>query len=216
MIVGAKEFISAAQKKFEGIQADIAELEKSIQELEAKIDTENEFKIDTIKKNKAIQSEINMYKTALDKACKKRDEIRKENGKTAYKEVSALINAFRREQRPSTNEKNLAIIEKVEEIRKLREEIQEQDKAIQQEIADFIDQAQLFLDPEPKTELILFGDPTKQYDYLKHTHSKSFLNGGTTFVNEVKEHDLGIKGGLFEVSPSVKSKVNELKESFHQ
>ena len=213
MIVGAKEFISAAQKKFEGIQADIAELEKSIQELEAKIDTENEFKIDTIKKNKAIQSEINMYKTALDKACKKRDEIRKENGKTAYKEVSALINAFRREQRPSTNEKNLAIIEKVEEIRKLREEIQEQDKAIQQEIGDFIDQAQLFLDPEPKTELILFGDATKQYDHLKHTHSQSFLNGGTTFVNEVKEYDLGIKGGLYEVSASVQGRMDELKES---
>ena len=212
MINGSKEYVAAAQKKFEGIQTDIAELEKSIEGLESKIDTENEFKIDTIKKNKAIQSEINMYKTALDKAYKKRDEIRRENGKTAYKEVSALINAFRREQRPSANEKNLAIIQKVEEIRKLREEIQEQDKAIQQEISAFIDQAQPFLDTEPKTELILYGQPTKQYDHLHHSNGFSSLTG-PTFVNEVTEYHLGIKGGLYEVSASVQSQLDQLKES---
>ena len=212
MIKGAKEYIAAAQKKFEGIQADIAELEKNIAGLESKIDTENEFKIDTIKKNKAIQSEINMYKSALDKACKKRDEIRRENGKTAYREVTAIINEFKREQRPTANKKNLAIIQKVEEIRQLRAEIQEQDRTIQKEISDFIDQAQQFLDPEPKPELILYGQPTKQYDHLHHSNNFSSLTG-PTFLNEVTEYSLGIKGGLYEVTPSVQGKLDELKEN---
>ena len=39
MIKGSKEYIAAAQKKFEGIQADITELEKNIAGLESKIDT---------------------------------------------------------------------------------------------------------------------------------------------------------------------------------
>lgn len=213
MIKGAKEFVADSRKKFESIQTDIAELEKNIEDLESKIDTKNEFKIDTIKKNKAIQGEINMYKSALDKAYKKRDEIRRENGKTAYSNATALINAFKREQRPTTNEKNLAIIQKVEEIRQLRAEIQDQDKAIQREISSFVEDIQEFLDPEPRAELILYGEKTKQYDYLQHANSLAFINGSTTFVNEVKEYDLGVKGGLYEVSMSEQSKLSSLKDS---
>jgi len=215
MITGAKEYIETAEKKFEGIQGDIAELEKGIAALESKIDTENEFKIATIKKNKTIQSEINMLKTALANAYKKHDEIRRDNGKTAYSEVTALINAFKREQRNSTNKKNLAIIQKMEEIRTLRAEIIEQDKAIQGEINAFINQAQPFLDPEPKPELILYGQPVKQYEHLLHANEINGING-TTFVNEVKEYDLGITGGLYEVNQTNQSRLAAAKARFMQ
>ena len=212
MIAGAKKYIETTRKKFDSIQNDIAELEKSIAALESKIDTENEFKIETIKKNKTIQSEINMLKTALERAYKKHDEIRRDNGKTAYSEVTALINAFKREQRPASNEKNLSIIQKLEEIRTLRAEIIEQDKAIQSEINNFINQAQPFLDQEPKPELILYGQPVKQYEHLLHVNEMSGING-TTFVNEVKEYTLGIQGGLYETSQTTLSRIAEAKES---
>lgn len=211
MINGGKQFIDDMSKKFDGIQSDILELEKGIADLESKIDTENEFKIETLKKNKAIQSEINMLKTALGKAYKKRDEIRKENAKTAYNDTIKLINAFKREQRNSTNEKNLSIIQKLEEIRMLRAEIIEQDKAVHSEITAFVNQAQEYLDPEPQANLILFGQPTKQYDHLLHTNDLSGING-TTFVNEVKEYDLGINGGLYESGQTTLSRIAAAKE----
>ena len=213
MIKGAKEYITGLQNTLTDIEKDIENLKDGIGKLELKIDTENEFKIDTIKKNKVIQSEINMLKTALNGAYKKRDELVANNATTAYKDVKALINTFKQEQRTTTNKKNLLIIEKVEEIRGLREDIKQKDKEVHDEIQQFIKEVENYLDPEPKNELVIFGEATKQSEFLKHRNGLTAVNGGTTFVNEVREYVLGIEKGLYDPLHFQQTALDELKDS---
>lgn len=210
MIKGAKEYITGLQNTLTDIEKDIENLKDGIGKLELKIDTENEFKIDTIKKNKVIQSEISMLKTALNRAYKKRDEIAKDSAKTTYEDVKALIGTFKSEQLNSANDKNLSIIQKVEEIRQLHDEIKKMDKEVHTEIQQFIEEVADFLDPEPKDNLVLFGQPTEQQEYLKHKNGFSVV-GTTTFVNEVSEYALGIERGLYDPLHFQQTALEELK-----
>lgn len=212
MIKGSTEYITSLKNNLTSIENDILELEQSIEKLELKIDTKNEFKIDTIKKNKTIQSEISMLKTALNRAYKKRDEIVKDNADNTYKDVKALIGTFKSEQLNSANDKNLSIIQKVEEIRQLHDEIKIMDKEVHTEIQQFIEEVGDFLDPEPKDNLVLFGEAQEQKGYLKYTNGYSVV-GNTTFVNEINERVLGIERGLYNPLSMQQDKINEIKES---
>lgn len=193
MIKGSEKFIETLQGELTEIEADILSLEKNIAELEKDIDHENEFKIEVIKKNRAIQSDINMLKTALSKAKNKREQIIKDNAKKSYKAVNDFLTAYKVAAKNTTNDKVLKIITKVEEIRALDEEIKAVDKEVQAEILAFVEQVKGFLDPEPRNELVLWGQSQTQYDYLKHLHQLSQTKIAT-FVNHVESETLGVKG----------------------
>ncbi|MGY0400683.1 hypothetical protein [Carnobacterium jeotgali] len=211
MINGSVEFIAELENNLVEIDQDILDLEKGIEKLELKIDTKNEFKIDTIKKNKTIQSEINMLKKALNSANKKREEIVQSNAERTYKDVKEIISRFKDEQRNTTNDKNLQIVQKIEEIRSLHSEINTMDKEVEQEIQQFIEQVKVHLDKEPQKDLILYGESITQYEQLQHNNRISFLEG-TTFVNDVKEMHLGIQGGLYKPIQLKEKALDELKE----
>lgn len=211
MINGSVEFIAELENNLVEIDQDILDLEKGIEKLELKIDTKNEFKIDTIKKNKTIQSEITMLKKALNSANKKREEIVQSNAERTYKDVKEIISRFKDEQRNTTNDKNLLIVQKIEEIRSLHSEILAKDKEVEQEIQQFIEQVKVHLDKEPQKDLILYGESITQYEQLQHSNRISFLEG-TTFVNDVKEIHLGIQGGLYNPIQLRESALDELKE----
>lgn len=211
MINGSVEFIAELENNLVEIDQDILGLEKGIEKLELKIDTKNEFKIDTIKKNKTIQSEITMLKKALNSANTKREEIVQSNAERTYKDVKDLLQRFKDEQRNTTNDKNLLIVQKIEEIRSLHSEILARDKEVEQEIQQFIEQVKVHLDKEPQKDLMLYGESITQYEQLQHSNRISFLEG-TTFVNEVKEMHLGIQGGLYNPIQLRESALDELKE----
>lgn len=211
MINGSVEFIAELENNLIEIDQDILDLEKGIKKLELKIDKKNEFKIDTIKKNKTIQSEINMLKKALNSANKKREEIVQSNAERTYKDVKDLLQRFKDEQRNTTNDKNLQIVQKIEEIRSLHSEINTMDKEVEQEIQQFIEQVKVHLDKEPQKDLILYGESITQYEQLQHSNRILFLEG-TTFVNDVKEMHLGIQGGLYKPIQLRETALDELKE----
>lgn len=211
MINGSVEFIAELENNLVEIDQDILDLEKGIEKLELKIDTKNEFKIDTIKKNKTIQSEINMLKKALNSANTKREEIVQSNAERTYKDVKDLLQRFKNEQRDTTNDKNLLIVQKIEEIRSLHSEINVMDKEVEQEIQQFIEQVKVHLDKEPQKDLMLYGESITQYEQLQHSNRISFLEG-TTFVNDVKEIHLGIQGGLYKPIQLRETALDELKE----
>lgn len=213
MIKGSSELIKSLQSNLTEIDKDIEQLNKNIDELTNKIDKKNEFKIETIKKNKAIQSEVNMLKTALNGALKKREQLMQDNAGTAYKDVNELLRAYKVECKTSTNDKNIAIIDKLEEIKQLSNDIQEMDQVAFKEIQQFIEQVKPYLDKEPKQELILYGGATTQYDYLTHSNSATG-SGQTTFVNKVSEYSLNTKNDLYGYDNGVKVKLKELKESY--
>lgn len=211
MINGSVEFIAELENNLVEIDQDILDLEKGIEKLELKIDTKNEFKIDTIKKNKTIQSEITMLKKALNGANKKREEIVQSNAERTYKDVKEIVSRFKDEQRNTTNDKNLLIVQKIEEIRSLHSEILAKDKEVEQEIQQFIEQVKVHLDKEPQKDLILYGESITQYEHLQYSNRISFSEG-TTFVNDVKEMHLGIKGGLYNPIQLRETALDELKE----
>lgn len=213
MIKGSEKFIETLQSELTEIEADILSLEKNIAELEKDIDHENEFKIDVIKKNKAIQSDINMLKTALNKANNKREQIIKDNAKKSYKSVTDFLTAYKEVAKNTSNDKVLKIITKVGEIRALDAEIKATDKEVQAEILAFIEQVKEYLDPEPRNELVLWGQSQAQYDYLKHVHQLSQTKE-TTFVNHVSPDSLGVKGIYKPDSYGyTQEKLDELKAS---
>lgn len=213
MIKGSDKFIESLQGELTEIEADILSLEKNIAELEKDIDHENEFKIDVIKKNRAIQSDINMLKTALNKANSKREQIIKDNAKQSYKAVSDFLTAYKEVAKNTTNDKALKIITKVEEIRALDEEIKAVDKEVQAEILAFVEQVKEFLDPEPRNELMLWGQSQTQYDYLKHLNQLSPTKEAT-FVNHVAPEKLGVKGIYKpEIYGYTQEKLDKLKVS---
>lgn len=211
MINGSVEFIAELENNLVEIDQDILDLEKGIEKLELKIDTKNEFKIDTIKKNKTIQSEITMLKKALNSANKKREEIVQSNAERTYKDVKEIVSRFKDEQRNTTNDKNLQIVQKIEEIRLLHSEILAKDKEVEQEIQQFIEQVKVHLDKEPQKDLMLYGESITQYEHLQYSNRISFSEG-TTFVNDVKEMHLGIQGGLYKPIQLRETALDELKE----
>lgn len=211
MINGSVEFIAELENNLVEIDQDILDLEKGIEKLELKIDKKNEFKIDTIKKNKTIQSEISMLKKALNSANKKREEIVQSNAERTYKDVKEIISRFKDEQRTTTNDKNLLIVQKIEEIRSLHSEILARDKEVEQELQQFIEQVKVHLDKEPQKDLMLYGESITQYEQLQYSNRISFSEG-TTFVNDVKEMKLGIQGGLYNPIQLQEKALDELKE----
>lgn len=158
-IEGAKAFIEKLSEPVKEIENDIKELEQELDRLKSSLDTsENQFKMETVKKNNAIQNDIQLTQDVLNKAQQRRQELVNGKATETYKRTQSLINAHKKAMREQHVQENQEIIQAIDKVRELYTQMKEQDTAYRNELLQFVDDVAPYLDANDRPELGAYGN----------------------------------------------------------
>lgn len=195
-IDGAQELLTRLHEPLEELDKDIQELEAKKAELQKGLENPDSHKLADIEKNKHTQYELNLVNKALDKAKRKREAHVSENHE-AYKEAMDLLKAHRAKLEKKHHKTNKEIIQKLYEIRGLYEEMKKDNAEEIKKVSDFIDDMGAFSQRElTPIERRKFGNTTLKHK-LMGVVTDPFLRGyhGLIFTT-LPEHIYGVQGLL--------------------
>lgn len=192
-IKGAEQLVKELHAPLESINADIAELEKKRDELEAQLDkSENRFKLDVVKKNKSIQSELDLINRILNEAKVERERIIKDSMDKAYEKAEKIIREYKKEIYHSKKAENAAMIKKIYEIREIFKGLVEEEERVSEEISQFINDISTFIEDEPG----IGGTQSKLSQLMQQADTHTYGFSALKLFDVFKESDYGIKGLL--------------------
>lgn len=174
MIKGADKLIQKASKPIADITKNIAELEAEKQRLMDSLDTtDNQFSMDVVKKNKAIEADIHLINNTLNRAKKRKEELLLDNAGEVYSESRRVLNEFKKEVNEQHKDDNQRIIEAIDEVRAIYREFKAEDKEYTQEVAEFVEAIKPYLDPRNKKEYGAVGTQARQLEMMNERFNSS-------------------------------------------
>lgn len=212
------EFKKQSASLLEEISNPIIDIEKDIQELyeekerlSSTLDSsDNQFKMDVVKKNKQIQADINLMENTIRKAEQRKEQLIKASAETTYKKANDIIKEHKRELREKENHYNVSMIKHIEKIRNEFKEMYEKDRAYNKEINEFIDSIKPYLDPENKPQL---GNRDQHYSLLNQHVYRFGGRYGLTILEAFNEGMFGIQG-LMTIKPKHLNLEKQEKEKY--
>ncbi|PRY81016.1 hypothetical protein [Alkalibacterium olivapovliticus] len=193
MIKGAENLLTMASEPIKDIQNSIEELESEKQRLTEQLDTsDNQFSMEVVKKNKAIESDIHQIENTLKRAKQRKEELLIGNADNVYNESKKLLKAFKDDLNDQHKADNQRIISMIDEVRAIYQSFKEEDKKHSADVADFIDKISPYLDPRNKAE---FGAIGTQENQLNRMNERQNMNTYLTWLEIVREDFFKI-GGL--------------------
>lgn len=190
-IKGAAELIDELNKPLENIEKDIAELKENKEKLQAKLDSgENRFKLSVVKKNKDIQSELDLIERTLKQAEKEREIITKNSFEVAKTKAQTIIRDYKKEIINSKKKENAEMIKKIIEIRGIFAQMVEEEKKATAELQRFVKAVSPFISNDQGK----FGTAS-QLDMLeREVDNFTYNNNQLKFIDVFNEGHFGIKG----------------------
>ena len=196
-IEGSTQLLEELEQSTAEIKKDIASLYEEKEKLETSIEnTDEQFKLDNVKKNSVIQADINLIKQAIRKAEKRLEEKTVENEDKAFNTAVELIKNYREEANEESKALNSKIVNHIEEIREMFAQLKDNDKLYQKEIMNLVNS----LHPHFKYEEAQGGSILKtKYGTLRHTHGDRLKPlYRTSVLDIVDQRRFGIDGLLIE------------------
>lgn len=144
------KLVTELSAKMDYLDKAIERLEGEKQALQDKLDTgSNQFDMDVVKKNKAIQQEINLTQQTIEDAKSEREKVIEGNAADTFNKAMQIMREYRNEKKAEHKADNLAIVEHIEAIREKVKLIEEKDSEYTKELDSFIKAVRPFLDKEP-------------------------------------------------------------------
>lgn len=202
MIKGADELIKKVSKPVADITNNIAELEAEKERLTDSLDnSDNQFSMDVVKKNKAIEADIHLINNTIDKAKKRKEEMIRSNADEVYSEAKQTLSSFRKDVNEKHKTDNQLIIDAIDEVRSIYKEFKEKDKEYSLEAVDFIEAISPYLDPRKKEAFGAIGTQKRQLELMnERRNTRTYLS----WLDIVREDFFKIDGLIadFKDTPS--------------
>lgn len=210
-INGSTALLEQLEQSTAEIKKDIARLYEEKEKLESTLeDTDDQFKLDNVKNNYAIQGDINLINQAINKAEKKLAEKTVANEEKAFNTAVALIQDYRKEANEENKTLNAEIIKHIEETRELFAEMKERDNAYQSEISGLVNSLYPYFNHDNVNGTNVLKS---NYGELRHTHADRFKPlYKTSVLDIVDERSFAIKGLVTE--PRENRREQDEKEKY--
>lgn len=146
----ANDLVSELSAKMDYLDKSIKKLEAEKADLESKLDKgSNQFDLDIVKKNKAVQQDINLMTQTIEDAKAERERAIEGSAADTFNQAQKIIREYRTEKGEEHKADKEAIFEHVEAIKELVDHIENKDSEYQKELDQFVRAIRPFLDKEP-------------------------------------------------------------------